>query len=180
MEHLGTKRQETERLLLREFTMEDAEKMYRNWTSDDEVTKYLTWPTHRSAEDSKAILREWVSSYADKRTYQWAIVLKQTAEPIGSIAAVRVDDERSSVEIGYCIGRAWWGERIMTEALQKVIGFFFDEVNAARVTAKHDVENPASGKVMQKCGMRLVGVGKGRNNRGVVDLCEYVRIKSEG
>lgn len=175
MEHLGTKRQETDRLVLRAFTIEDAGYMFRNWASDDEVTKYLTWPTHRSEEDSKAILREWVASYADKRTYQWAIAPKQTSEPIGSISVVGIDDERSSVEIGYCIGRARWGKGIATEALQKVIDFFFTEVGAEQVTAKHDVENPASGRVMQKCGMHCVGVKKATNNRGIVDVCEYVR-----
>ena len=55
MEHLGTIRLETERLILRRFTVEDAQAMFRNWASDEEVTKFLTWPAHRSAEVSRRV-----------------------------------------------------------------------------------------------------------------------------
>ena len=60
---LGTKRLETARLILRRFTLEDAQKMYENWAGDPEVTKFLTWPTHESAETSRQILKEWVAAY---------------------------------------------------------------------------------------------------------------------
>ena len=50
MQHCGTKRLETERLILRRYVSEDAAAVYKNWASDDEVTKYLTWPTHKSQE----------------------------------------------------------------------------------------------------------------------------------
>ena len=59
MNHQGTKTIETERLILRRFTMEDAPAMYRNWASDPEVTKYLTWPAHSSVEVSQQVLRDW-------------------------------------------------------------------------------------------------------------------------
>ena len=61
MNHQGTKTFETPRLILRRFTMEDAPAMYRNWASDPEVTKYLTWPTHSSAEVSRQVLIGQVS-----------------------------------------------------------------------------------------------------------------------
>ena len=60
MEHKGTKRIETKRLLLRAFQPGDAEPMYRNWASDPEVTKFLTWPTHKSVEVSQAVVDSWV------------------------------------------------------------------------------------------------------------------------
>ena len=59
MKHLGTKRIETERLILRKFTIEDAEDMFKNWASDNEVTKYLTWPAHSSLEVSKEVISMW-------------------------------------------------------------------------------------------------------------------------
>ena len=67
---LGTKRLETERLILRRFTLEDAEKMYENWAGDPEVTKFLTWSTHESAETSRQILKEWVAAYDNPEVYQ--------------------------------------------------------------------------------------------------------------
>ena len=74
MKHLGTKRVETERLILRRFTMDDADAMFRNWANDPEVTKYLTWPAHPSVEVSRMVLESWVSQYDDNAVYQWAIV----------------------------------------------------------------------------------------------------------
>ena len=78
MKHSGTKTIETPRLMLRRFTLEDAPAMYRNWASDPEVTKYLTWPTHSSVAVSRRVLEDWVEQYDKDSCYQWAIVLKET------------------------------------------------------------------------------------------------------
>ena len=69
MTHAGTEILETGRLLLRPFRLEDAEAMYRNWASDKDVTKYLTWPVHASPEASAEVLAGWVEQYADKSFY---------------------------------------------------------------------------------------------------------------
>ena len=66
MKHCGTKRLETNRLILRRFVNEDASAMYKNWASDSEVTKYLMWPTHSSKEISEEITKDWVSSYTNE------------------------------------------------------------------------------------------------------------------
>jgi ribosomal-protein-alanine N-acetyltransferase len=108
MKHIGTKKLETTRLILRRFTMADAEPMYRNWTSDPEVTKYLTWPAHGSVDISRMVLSDWVAGYEKDDFYQWAIVLKETGEPVGSISAVSLNDKAELAHIGYCIGRNWW------------------------------------------------------------------------
>ena len=108
MKHCGTKYLETDRLILRRFKKEDAEAMYNNWASDNEVTKYLTWPPHSNQEVSQSILDGWVNSYSDDSFYQWAIVLKDNGDkPIGSISAVDIKEKTSMAHIGYCIGRAW-------------------------------------------------------------------------
>ena len=62
MNHQGTIKIETERLILRRFTIEDDDEMYRNWASEDEVTKYLTWPTHTKTQGSRQLyhpLHHW-------------------------------------------------------------------------------------------------------------------------
>lgn len=92
IKHLGTIRLETERLSLRPFIIDDAEAMLRNWAGDGEVRKFLTWPTHTDSSGSRAVLERWVADYESLHTYQWAIVLKELGQPIGSIAAVRQDD----------------------------------------------------------------------------------------
>lgn len=181
MKHLGTKTIETERLLLRPFTLADAPCMYRNWASDPEVTKYLTWPAHGNVGVSEMVLSDWVSHYGEENYYQWAIVLKALGEPIGSIAAVQVNDRAELVEIGYCMGKNWWHRGLMTEAMNAVLGFFFREVGANRVEARHDPRNPHSGGVMRKCGMTYEGTHRqaDRNNQGLCDASWYGILREE-
>lgn len=181
MNHLGTKTMETDRLILRPFTLEDAPAMYRNWASDSEVTKYMTWPTHAHVGISEMVLSDWLSHYNELNYYQWAIVLKELDEPIGSISAVKVNDTAQWVEIGYCIGRNWWHMGIMSEALRAVMAFFFEEVGVERIQAVHDPRNPNSGAVMVKCGMTREGTLRrtGRNNQGICDEVVYGILREE-
>lgn len=181
MNHLGTKQIETDRLILRRFTLDDAPAMYRNWASDPEVTKHMTWPVHSAVEISEAVLTDWTSHYIEENYYQWAIVPKSLGQPIGSISAVRIHDTLGKVEIGYCIGRQWWHQGIMTEALQAVIAFFLNDVGANRVEACHDPKNPHSGGVMRKCGMTYEGTQRqaGMNQQGICDLAWYAILAQD-
>ena len=181
MNHLGTKTMRTSRLLLRPFTLDDGSAMYHNWASDPEVTKYLTWPAHAGVEISRMVLADWVSHYGEENYYQWAIVPKDLGQPIGSIAAVHMNDRVGRVEIGYCIGRPWWHQGIMSEALAAVIDFFLNEVGANRVEACHDPRNPNSGAVMAKCGMTYEGTQRqaGSNNQGLCDLSWYAILAGD-
>lgn len=182
MNHCGTQTIETNRLLLRRFSADDADAMYRNWASDPEVTKYLTWPYHTGPDISLAVLESWIPSYAKKDYYQWAIVLKEHGnEPIGSISAVQVNDDLNMIEIGYCIGKNWWHQGIVSEALKTVMDFFFDVVGADRIECRHDPRNPHSGMVMKKCGMRYEGtmLRADKNNQGICDVCWYALLRTE-
>ena len=182
MKHCGTRRLESTRLLLRPFAVADAQAMYDNWASDPEVTRFLTWPPHKSVEDTKAILTDWAKSYGQDNYYQWAIVLKENGDkPIGSISVVSMKEELDLVHVGYCLGRPWWRQGIMTEALRTLIDFFFAEVGANRIECMHDPGNPHSGMVMQNCGMRYEGTlrSSARNNQGVCDACWYGLLRSE-
>ena len=181
MEHKGTKIIETERLILRPFRAEDAEPMFRNWTSDPEVSKFLTWPTHESVEVSKWVVDSWCEKNNDPKYYNWAIELKNIHEPIGSISAVKVYYETQSATVGYCIGRSYWGQEITAEALRAIIKFFFEEVGMNRVSAYHDSRNPNSGKVMKKCGMTYEGTWRagGVNNQGICDKVWYSVLREE-
>ena len=181
MNHQGTVILDTERLVLRRFTVADADAAFRNWCSDDAVTRFLTWPTHTDRSVTESVFREWVASYDKPDYYQWAIELKALGEPIGSIAVVRIKEQVNSAEVGYCIGRAWWHQGIMSEALKAVMNFFFDEVGANRVESRHDPRNPHSGMVMKKCGLKYEGTMRSsdRNNQGICDACWYAILKSD-
>ena len=181
MKHLGTKKIETQRLVLRQFTPEDAEAMFRNWASDPEVTKYLTWPAHADPGVSRWVTEGWVSHYKEENFYQWAIVPKELGEPVGSISAVKVDEDAQWVEIGYCIGKAWWRQGFVSEALNAVMDFFFEQVGVLRIQARHDPRNPNSGAVMRKCGMKYEGTLRraDRNNQGICDASVYGILREE-
>lgn len=181
MQHLGTKRIETNRLILRPFVMEDAEAMYRNWASDPEVTKFLSWPAYKSVDTAHEILGIWTKQYSDNTFYQWAIELKSLGQPIGSISVVNSDDRVDMMEIGFCIGKNWWGQGIMTEAMKAVMAYLFEEVGAARIEAGHDPNNPASGAVQRKCGLKYEGTFRRRirSNQGITDVVWHAALKEE-
>lgn len=182
MQHKGTKLLETERLVLRQFTIDDTEAMFNNWASDNEVTKYLTWPFHTNLSVTSQVLENWIARYSSDSFYQWAIVLKETSEPIGSISVVeKISDKIKKAHIGYCIGKYWWHLGITSEALSRVIDFMFDEVGVYKVESRHDPRNPNSGAVMKKCGMKFEGTLRqcDWNNQGICDASYYGMLASE-
>lgn len=179
--HKGSVALETERLMLRRFCNEDASAMFSNWASDDEVTQYLTWPTHTSVAVSEDVLSSWVPQYQQPSYYNWAMVLKETGQPIGSIGAVEQRDDIGMVHIGYCIGRKWWNQGYTSEALRELIRFFFEQVGINRIESRHDPRNPGSGKVMLKCGLQHEGVMRQSdiNNQGICDAVYYAMLAED-
>lgn len=180
MQHQGTQILTTERLILRPFTLNDCSKMFENWASDPEVTKYLTWEAHLDQTITLEILKNWTENYKQANYYQWAIELKDSGEVIGSIGVVKQDESTKVVEIGYCIGKKWWRQGITSEALAELIRFFFLQVKVERIEAKHASNNPNSGKVMQKCGMQSDGklCQIITPNRGSIDRIRYSILRS--
>ena len=144
---------ETERLRLRPFRLDDAEAMFTGWANDDEVTKYLTWPTHSDVETTKAILARWVAEYEQPERLNFAIERKDDGRLIGGIDVVHYTE--GVPVIGYVLSRACWGRGYMTEACTRVIEYLFSQgFDAVRIDAI--VENVGSNRVIQKCGGELV------------------------
>ena len=181
MEHKGAICLETDRLILRPFKIEDAEEVFNNWASDDEVTKYLTWPTHSSVEMSRSYMEFCINGYNEKNVYQWGMELKNSHELIGNISVVKIIDEIDSVELGWVIGRKWGGNGYTAEAAERLLEFFFTEVSVNRICAGHDIDNPNSGRVMQKIGMKYEGTLRqsGKSNQGIVDVANYSVLREE-
>ncbi len=171
---------ETQRLILREFRESDAEKMLENWASSENVTKYLTWKPHESIDVTLEYIR-FTRERCQNGGYDWIIVLKDTGEPIGSIGAVNIDKKLKLVHVGYCIGEKWWHQGYTSEAFKRVIVYFFDELGMNRVESRHDVNNPNSGKVMLKCGLKYEGTLRQSdfNNQGICDCAWYGILRSE-
>jgi len=181
MKHCGTQRFETDRLVLRRFTMADVDVAFNNWTSDEQVTTFLRWPTHIEIGITENILKEWIANYEKSDFYQWAIVPKDLNEPIGTISAFDIDERTQKLHIGYCIGSKWWHQGFTSEAFMAIIPFFFETVGVKRIESQHDPENPNSGKVMQKCGLKYEGTLRQADwsNKGIVDACMYSILAAE-
>lgn len=154
----GTQTLESDRLILRRFTMDDTELMFKNWTSRPEVSKTLSWWPAEDVEETRELLRDWTSSYARDDFYIWCCEWKENHEPIGSISATVKNAKFDEIEIGYAVSDLYWGKGIATEMLKMVIRFMFTECKYNRLYAMHGDDNPASGKVMDKCGLKFEGV----------------------
>lgn len=145
---------ETERLILRDLRESDAEEAFKNWTSDDEVSKYVRWSTHKNIEETKEYLKGEVERCKNEDYYTWGIVLKENGELIGAIAVFPSEDGRH--EVGYNISKKYWRNGYTTESLKRVMKYLINDVGLKRFKCSHAVLNPASGAVMRKAGFKYV------------------------
>ncbi|MGI5855053.1 MAG: GNAT family N-acetyltransferase [Candidatus Merdivicinus sp.] len=157
MNHKGTAMLRTSRLLLRRFAPGDEEAMFRNWTSDPAVSKFMRWTAHQSPAEDRELLENILSQYSRPDFYRWAIVPEDVGEPVGVISLMEVCESDLCYETAYCIGRLWQGQGYVAEALHAVLDFAFRQVGINRVEAYHSVKNPGSGRVMVKAGMLKEG-----------------------
>lgn len=181
MKHLGTVILETERLILRRFTLDDAEDAFRNWTNSEKVTKFMTWPPHENIDVTRGYIQYCIDCYENEDSYNWVIEHRESGQVIGSISVVEITETTDCAEVGYCLSDRFWGMGIMPEALNAVIRFLFDEVGVNRIEATHDVNNPNSGRVMEKCGLQFEGTMRqaGRNNQGIYDKVIRAILKED-
>ncbi len=180
LHHLGTKPLKTPRLLLRPYTINDAQAIFDNWASDPEVTKTLLWDTHPDVSYTRHLLAAWVRAYQTGRNYHWGI--ERDGEIIGDISLVKWSATHLSGEIGYCLSRKAWNQGIMTEALMRVMRYLFQEVGFRRLYLLHATENPASGRVMEKAGLRKEGLmhqAMRHKGEGFSDIAQYAALKDE-
>jgi len=148
---------QTARLTLRPWLDSDAETLFK-YASDPDVGPRAGWPPHKSMEESREIIRTVFSGEG-----MWAVEWKETGEPVGcvgylpaSVSNLRIKDDEA--EVGYWIAKPYWGKSICTEALQLVIDYCFNVKNFNTLWGDYFPENPASGKVMEKCGFKDTGI----------------------
>lgn len=181
MKHIGTVLLETERLYLRRYTLADAEAVYRNWQSDSEVAKYVTWTHYTNVDDTRKYIEKQIDSYSNLNRYCWCLVPKDINEPIGSIDVCKIDEDADWIALGWCLGKKWWHQGYTSEAALAVINFLFNEVGVNCISAQHDPRNPNSGGVMKKVGMKYNGTFRQcRKVKGqIIDVCEYSILRDE-
>lgn len=146
---MNTPTLETERLILRKFTEDDLEAMFKIY-SDKEVNRFLPWFPLGTLKETKLFYkREFAEKYILKSAYNYAICLKEDNYPIGYIN-VSMND---SYDFGYGLRKEFWHNGFVTEASKVVIEQLRKD-GVPYITATHDVNNPRSGKVMKHLGMK--------------------------
>lgn len=142
---------ESARILLRPWTEDDAEALFK-YAQDPEVGPRAGWPPHKSVDESREVIRNVFSGEG-----MWAVVWKESSEPIGCVgylpaASSNLAIEEDQAEVGYWIAKPFWDRGICTEALEMVIDYCFSVKGFTTLWGDYFPDNPASGKVMAKCG----------------------------
>lgn len=143
---------QSERLNLRKIEIDDYLQVFSCWASDDEVTRYLTWPTHQTPEITKRIVAQWVAEYEQEGCYRYGIELKTTGELIGMIDVVGYIDHKPM--IGYVLGKKYWNHGFMTEALETVL-IHLSKIGYTEVLIEADERNIGSNTVIQRNGFKF-------------------------
>ena len=144
---------ETERLLLRPFEKEDAKDVFECWERDPDVAKYMFWTSHNDIEKTREWINFEIGQIKKDDWYRFALVLRETNELIGT-ALIYYEEEVDCWEIGYNLGKKYWGMGYTTEAVKYIIDFAIEQLNISQIVGRYAKENPASGNVMKKIGFQ--------------------------
>ncbi|MBP2622886.1 GNAT family N-acetyltransferase [Streptococcus oricebi] len=139
---------ETDRLLLRPVTLDDAEEMF-DYASDEENTRFV-FARHSSVEDSKNQIARY---FLSRPLGNYGIEIKESHTFIGSIDLHKLDEQLKTAAIGYGLNKEYWKQGYATEALEALLACAFEQVGMNKLIACYDEANPASGRVMAKAGM---------------------------
>jgi [ribosomal protein S5]-alanine N-acetyltransferase len=142
---------ETERLLLREITLQDASDLF-TIRSNTDAMKYIDRPIAKTIEDAVVLIDKMIDLYTNNEGISWAICLKEDAKLIGTIGFWRIDKPNYRAEIGYMLEPKLHRKGIMNEAFTPTIHYAFNEMNLHSIEANINVENLASRKILEKNG----------------------------
>ena len=144
---------ETERLILRRWEKNDAESLYE-YAKDPDVGPIAGWPAHRSIEESRDVIK---NVFNGKEAY--AICLKTDNKAIGAIELklngyTDMTERDDECELGYWLGKPFWGQGIVPEAVKEMLRHAFEEIGMTTVWVGYYEGNAKSKRVQEKCGFR--------------------------
>jgi len=169
---------ETERLILRAWSLDDADDFYE-YAKHPEVGLNGGWPPHTSREESLKIIQYFI-----EEDDIWAIVLKENNKVIGTVG-LHKDSKRPNIsvkELGFVISADYWGKGIATEASKQAIAHAFNDMQLDLVSTYHKSFNTRAKRVIEKCGFTYEGMLRQASKRydGLIfDACCYSILKSE-
>jgi len=141
---------ETERLILRRLRYEDAEEIFYTYASKPEATRYVSWPTHTSIENTRQFLEFAFAGWEEGSNYSFGIRLKSNNRLVGSCGCTH---ESGNLQFGYIFGPLHWGQGYATETATTLLTLLKSLPGVKRVGSFVDAENVASIRVLKKAGM---------------------------
>jgi ribosomal-protein-alanine N-acetyltransferase len=146
-----TPKLETDRLLLREIHADDVEAIFNCWMQDEDVSKYMYWKASDDINETMKFVEFELDNLENDTWNRWLIVLRETSQIIGT-CLIFFNEEENNWDISYNLGKQFWGKGYISEAMNRVMQYAVDVLEIKECIAVHAIENPASGRVIQKLG----------------------------
>lgn len=140
----------TERLILQRLRYEDAEEIFYTYASKSEATKFVSWPTHKSLDDTRSFLQYAIRGWSIGKDYTFSIRFKETNRLIGSFGIL---NDEGKLQFGYALSPTQWGNGYGTEVCKYMMQVLKKTEGVHRIQTFVDVENIASSKVLLKSGL---------------------------
>jgi [ribosomal protein S5]-alanine N-acetyltransferase len=153
MAQFSPERIEGPRLLLRLPVVDDAGPLFQRVARDPQVTKYLLWTPHPNVTTTQRVIAERMNVDPHMRT--WVMVLQHSDEIVGMISCARPLEYIA--EIGFCVGRRWWGKGLASEALNMLMDALSADPDVYRVWATCHVDNERSARLLERAGLTREG-----------------------
>ena len=167
------RRIETERLILRTVTVDDAEAIFK-WASDPEVNKFMIYPLHANLD----VTRDWLKSrdINGSDEFDLGFVLKETGELIGQ-GGIFYHEDIDAWSLGYNLRRDYWGQGLVPEAIQAIIDYVDKEKGIRAIVGEFAKENSKSRRVMEKLGMTYWKDAQYSKLDGseIFESCKYIK-----
>ena len=172
---------ETERFGLRKLELSDAESLF-TILADEEVTRFYDDEAFTEISQAKAQIQAWANGFDERRSIRWGIVRREDDIVIGTCGYYGFNVWHRRGSLGFELARSYWRQGIMTEALEAIIAFGFNEVGLNRIQAVVMPGNEGSEKLLEKLGFRREGVLREYENwgkKGFVDVLMFSLLRHE-
>ncbi len=171
---------ESERLILRELGQADAPTLFE-YFRDPEYTKFVSFDLHTSVEQTKGFIALMTNMYQQNDSIRWGIQLKESKQLVGTAGLHFWKRDIRCAEVGYHVGRPYWGRGFATEVLRALVDFGFHRMNLNRIEGRHNAGNDASGRVMEKVGFQKEGIWRQREIKygELVDVVQFSLIRED-
>lgn len=148
---------ETERLVLREIKVEDAQDLFINF-SDPNVMKHYGSEPMNHLEEARGLIHSFQIGFNEGKAIRWGIQLKSKRSLIGTVGFHALSTKHRRSEIGYELNQAYWGQGLAKEAILKIVEYGFQEMDLKRIGAIVFLENRPSNELLLRLGFQKEGI----------------------